>query len=325
VIQRWQQSSLRTRSCGATLIELMVALLIGLLLVAGAVTVYTQSRSTYRITETAARLQEVARYAMDTIEPDIRLAGYWGLTNDANFIENKATPTDTQITEAVIASGSCGTNWAANLTRFIDGRDASATGGAGYNLGCAATTPRTTSDVLIVRRASADTRPLTNGRIQLQTNRMRGVIFSNGVVPAGFTAAPGSATHDLVVNAYYISDRGIAANGLRQYELRRQTLIAGQVRDDQIIPGVEDLQVQFGADVNNDGNADRYVNPGAAILATARVTAARIWIRVVAEDHEVGYTNPTTYTYANAAAFAPADNRRRVLFSKTIRIRNSRS
>ena len=46
---------------GFSLIELMVALVIGLFLIAGAVMVYSQSRKVYRTIETVARLQETAR------------------------------------------------------------------------------------------------------------------------------------------------------------------------------------------------------------------------------------------------------------------------
>src|SRR4030095_10491485 len=71
---------------GLSLIELMVALTIGSLLIIGAVTVYVQSRSTYRINETVSRMQENARYAMSLLEPDIRLANHWGLMSDPLMI-----------------------------------------------------------------------------------------------------------------------------------------------------------------------------------------------------------------------------------------------
>ena len=66
---------------GVSLIELMVALIIGALLIAGAVTVFLQSRNTYRANDMVSRMQEAGRYALDVIAPDVRLAGFWGLTN----------------------------------------------------------------------------------------------------------------------------------------------------------------------------------------------------------------------------------------------------
>ena len=71
----------RIASAGFSLIELMVALTIGLVLIGGAVYVYQQSRDTYALNESTARLQEEARYALSLIEPDVQLAGYYGYTN----------------------------------------------------------------------------------------------------------------------------------------------------------------------------------------------------------------------------------------------------
>ena len=68
---------MRSRSQGFSLIELMVALVIGSLLIAGTVFVYVQSRNSYGVNETVARLQETARYAMSVVEPDIRMSSYW--------------------------------------------------------------------------------------------------------------------------------------------------------------------------------------------------------------------------------------------------------
>ena len=75
---------------GLSLIELMVALTIGALMLAGAVTVYMQSRNTYRTNDAASRMQEVGRYALDVISPDVRLAGFWGLTNRPDSFSNGA-------------------------------------------------------------------------------------------------------------------------------------------------------------------------------------------------------------------------------------------
>lgn len=69
------------RATGMTLVELMVAMLIGSILVAGAITVYVQSRANYRTADSVARLQENLRFALETLEPDVRLARYWGLIN----------------------------------------------------------------------------------------------------------------------------------------------------------------------------------------------------------------------------------------------------
>lgn len=317
-------TSPRTAIRGVSLIELMVSLAIGLLLIVGAVTVYVQSRNMYRVSETAARLQEVARYALDVIEPDVRLAGYWGLTNRSDFVENRGAAADAQQAVATGITGNCGNNWIVDVDRFLDGRDATATGGTGYDLGCPGTDPANWADVLILRRASVDERPLTAGRVQVQTNRMRGVVFKDGTLPAGFGAAAASETRDLIVRAYYIRNNAPSSNGLPQFQLRRKTLAGTSILDEEVVPGVADLQVQFGIDATGDGNADRYVDPG-SVPAGARIASARIWLLIVAEEGEVGFANDTDFQYANADHGVFGDNRRRVLVFKTIQIRNSRA
>ena len=319
----------RRRLSGITLIELMVALLIGSLLIAGAVTIYVQSRNTYRVTETTARLQEVARYALNVVESDVRLAGFWGLTHGAAAIDNRAGPNEAASAIDSPVSSNCGVNWVVDAERFIEGRDGD------YDLDCAVAAPNAATnwtDVLVVRRASSDTRPLNSSRIQVQSNRLHAEIFRGSTIPAGFGTPPASETRDLLVHAYYVTQGPANANGVIPYALRRQTLIGGSpptIRDEEIIPGIQDLQIQFGIDEDGDvaGTTDRYVDPD-AVPVTARITSVRIWILAVADEREVGFASNTQHVYANAdysATDAFNDNRRRVLVSKTIQVRNSRS
>lgn len=300
---------------GVSLIELMVSLVIGSLLIIGAVTVYMQSRNTYRTNEAAARLQETARYALDVIEPDVRMAGFWGLTNRPEYVENRGLPSETAQTVATGVTNNCGTNWTVDAAHYLDGRDHD---GTGYDLACAALSPADWADVLIVRRASSNTTAATNNRFQIQSNRIRAEIFKNGTVPAGFAAAPASETHDLIVNAYYVSNPA----GTTRFALRRKLLNGNAVQDEEVIEGVQDLQVQFGIDTDGDNNADQYVNTD-AVPAGAQIVSARIWIMVVAPDMEVGFVDGTDYAYANAAPGTFSDSRRRLVVSKTIQIRNS--
>jgi prepilin-type N-terminal cleavage/methylation domain-containing protein len=110
---------------GVSLIELMVALVIGLFLIFGAVTIYQQSRATLRTTEAVARLQEVARLAFDVLEADVRMANYWGLNNRAEFIVNRAAPGQGLPAPFTAGQGAiisqCGSNWGINLDEYIAG------------------------------------------------------------------------------------------------------------------------------------------------------------------------------------------------------------
>ena len=72
----------RRRVAGLSLIELMIALLIGTILVLGLVQVFAASRTAYQTSEGLSRVQENARFAVDFLQRDIRMAGHFGCVND---------------------------------------------------------------------------------------------------------------------------------------------------------------------------------------------------------------------------------------------------
>ena len=57
------------------------------------------------------------------------------------------------------------------------------------------------------------------------------------------------------------------------------TAVAGDaILDEEIVSGVEDLQVRLGVDTNGDSNIDQYVNPGgvpgnAAVVSVTSLAA----------------------------------------------------
>jgi prepilin-type N-terminal cleavage/methylation domain-containing protein len=63
---------------GFSLVELMVALVIGLLILAGLLVAFSGNRATYRLNDQMMQIQEVGRFAMDTIREDLRMASYAG-------------------------------------------------------------------------------------------------------------------------------------------------------------------------------------------------------------------------------------------------------
>jgi type IV pilus assembly protein PilW len=68
----------RKRTAGFSLVEIMVAMVISLVILGGAMTILVQNQQHYRQNDDFGRLQENARFAMDLITGDLRLAGYWG-------------------------------------------------------------------------------------------------------------------------------------------------------------------------------------------------------------------------------------------------------
>ena len=326
---------------GLSLVELMVAMAIGTFLLAGAITVFGKTRDLYRTNDAAARLQETARYAMSTIEADLRMANYWGLMSRADLIENgpaldlanlpavdPAYSLPAELTGYAGTINQCGAMWAVKLPAYIEATDS-------YTYGCAAAGAGAVagSDTLTIRRSSTQVIEAAGlgasaGQIKLQTSRVQGTLFSSATLPVGYLP-PLSETRALVVNGYYIgqdSDERAGTPSLR----RKQLDVAGgapAITDLQVVPGVEDLQIELGADFSNDQNADYFVPPGTAIPAGDQIVAVRVWLLVRAEQQETGFTDGRTYDYASrtgGAVLTPGDSFRRLLVSKTIALRNTR-
>ena len=79
------------RQRGLTLIEILVALFVSGLVLAGVVQIYASSKQAYRVQESLSRLQENGRFAINRITHDLRMAGYSGclskFTSDPNRSE----------------------------------------------------------------------------------------------------------------------------------------------------------------------------------------------------------------------------------------------
>ena len=323
------------RQHGITLVELMVALAIGSFLMIGAIQIYSQSRQAFVINESIARVQETAQFALDTIEADLRMASNFGRTSRALSIEGR-TLIGQPNPKVLPVPLTCGEDWAIELGTPVDGFD-NVVGGANIGLPCPPdpnlNTGQANSDVLTVRRASVNPVPLQAGRLQVQTTRIQGEIFADGNIPPQFDPLT-SATHNLMVSSYYVDTDSQLIPGVPT--LRRKVLgIQGAnstVFDQEIAPGVENLQVQFGVDVNEDNTVDRYVHPGDEIynpeapgyIPGARVLTARVWLVVRGLSREVGVNDTTAYNPSNANLGTFNDEVRRMMVSKTILLRNTR-
>jgi type IV pilus assembly protein PilW len=315
---------------GLTLVELMVALAIGSFLMIGAVQIYSQSRQAFVINESIARVQETAQFAMDTIEADLRMASNWGRNSRGLAVEGRSIVGDPNPTGLPQPATNCAADWALNLAIPIDGDN------NGYGLACPATGGnQANSDVITVRRASVIPAPLEAGRLQIQTTRIQGELFADGAIPAAFSPVD-SATHNLLVSSYYVSPNSELIAGVPT--LRRHRLIGGGVAgprivDEEIAPGVENLQIQLGIDVDQDNTVDRYVNPGDAIydpsaagyVPGARVITARIWMVVRGVSIEPGLQDNRDFEPGDVDLGVQNDDYRRMQVSKTILLRNART
>lgn len=322
---------------GLTMVELLVALAIGSFLMIGAVQIYNQSRQAFVINESIARVQETAQFALDTIENDMRMASNWGRSSRALSIEGRSILGDRN-PNSLPEPNVCGDGWALDLALAVDGENNQ------YTLPCLpqpAAQPN--SDIITVRRATVAPVVVDNTRLQIQTTRIQGEIFSATAPPATFSVAinpitgqPASTTHNLIVNSYYVASDSALVPGVPTLRRKRLSTIGGAptIVDEEIAPGVINIQIQLGIDVNADNTVDRYVNPGEGVydpndavnfIPSARVITARIWLVVRGVSPEMGIVDPTDYEPGDVDLGTFSDDFRRMQVSKTILLRNART
>ncbi|HIE0125956.1 MULTISPECIES: PilW family protein [Stenotrophomonas] len=156
------------RVAGISLIETMIAMVIGLVLMLGVVQVFLASRAASRLAEGNARAQENGRFALEFLQRDIRMAGHFGCVNDqAHFVRGEGDP--------VIDTGAItGSGHPLDFSVTIQGYEAPNTApGANLTLGgswatptglpasIAALSPRGGSDILVLRYLAAEGVPVT--------------------------------------------------------------------------------------------------------------------------------------------------------------------
>lgn len=69
---------LRYTQRGVSLVELMIAMMLGLFLMIGVIQIFVSSKATYTAQESLSRLQETGRHTTHTVSRKLRMAGYTG-------------------------------------------------------------------------------------------------------------------------------------------------------------------------------------------------------------------------------------------------------
>ena len=75
-----------SRQTGLTLVEVLVAMLLVLVVVAGAIAFVTRGRAAHRTSESLAQLEESLDAAFALLVDEVRLAGYLGLAPPATSV-----------------------------------------------------------------------------------------------------------------------------------------------------------------------------------------------------------------------------------------------
>ena len=304
---------------GFSLVEMMLAMLIGIIILGGILSVYNNTRELQRSSEDQINLVTDARFALETMGYDLRHAGVYGGTNLPTLVSCRMG--DAGCPAAMpLAVGDCFNDWYINIQQPIFGSESIVPAGYGCIMNHQANT-----DVLVVRYAdsnSVDTADLVNGTAYVRSNYLAGQLFMGTAQPViPDDAGTLTANHQLYSRAYYISNfTNTPGDGLPS--LRRVDLINGpQVQDQLILPGATNLQVQYGEDLDGDGSIDNFVNAD-AVTDFTKVYAVRLWVLIKTEHEEPQLNTARTYTIAGNNIAIPDDGYRRLLISSVIKMRN---
>jgi Tfp pilus assembly protein PilW len=314
------------RHAGFALVELLIASALGILLIGGALSIYIAGSASYRVNEAMARVQETGNVALAIVSDDLRRAGYWQRVQETASIAGRRADPLTPLSVAFRPAKDCYTDYYINADVPVETAGEAQIGAANPFRGCIGDAMRRAgTDILVVRHAaSTPTLPpaVQPGRLYVVSNFLGGALFVGGqALPAGYTAA--DTISEVETYAYYVNPASSGA--ATEPSLRRMRLSAGPAIDDEeLVSGVEDLQVQLGIDADDDGAVDEYVSAGAPIADPQSVVAARVWLRVRADSPELGFKDGATYRYADVS-MTPNDGFRRQLVSSTVNLRNARN
>ena len=293
---------------GGSLAELLVSLAISSLLLLGVFGSAQSMRQSAQAADNLHNLEEKARFALDLLRADIRSAGFWGLHSDSGALRVTAGV-------SVRCGGTDASDWAFRVEDYVAGASDA------WPLPCSPYRNRRQpgTDVLEIRRAAEATSGVDSRSLQVHTSRLEGIVFSAGSPPS---LEGETELRDLVVHAWYVSAR--SSHDSAEPSLRRKTLVrGGLLRDEEILSGVEDLQVRLALDTDGDGAADRVVDPAVPTRPGAHVVAVRFWLLLRHDSPETGYVDGRTYACADRAARSFDDARRRLLVTASEVVANA--
>lgn len=316
-------------SQGFSLVELMVAMVVGLIIIGGVFSLHTTTQKTQRANEAQMDMVADARFAIEMITYDLRHAGMWGGTNRDGLIECRSADTAC-VTPLPVITNDCVAGWAANLGQAVfatDGIVGTATNP--YTATCInnAEGHVVGSDILEIRYADGNpsATPPAN-QMHVRSNFINGRVFVGAVPQLNFNdTAATTSNHRLHAYTYYISNF-TDATGDDIPSLRRVALVNGPRLDNQLlVSGVSDLQVQFGEDLNNDQVVDLYVNP-ADVTDWTQVYAAKIWLLMRSDRQHRGVNTAKKFRIAGAAetTHGGPDDFRYFMVSSVVNLRNLR-
>ena len=294
---------------GFSLVELMVAVTIGLLIVAAMLANLQVSSTSNRTNSRVAEFQTNGRYATDFLRRELQHSGYAGVS--------WVNLTDTAALAAT--DYGCGAGFATNIAQPIFGANDTNP----YSGSCIPSDNYARGDILVLRRAGLDLIPaataLSATTLYFRSEYVRGSVFLGPTRPSSLQTPV--EDHLLETDVYYISPwTNSATESPKVPALYRMTLGAGPAMTAQLIAsGIENMQIQYG--VTNAGGTRFYNASDVAATDWVDVSAVRIWLLARSTTAEPGLANTSTYTIGDQTVTVN-DAFQRQVFPLVVQLRN---
>jgi len=324
--------SLQCRSTrGTTLVEVMVAMTIGLFILAALAQLFAHNSQTRKEIDRTGRQIENGRYALEVLRDEIRMAGFFGGYDDsaatAQFIGACIPRSGVGLTTANLG-------WQASPSLVPLGIQGYAGGDLPSSESCF-TRPKANTDILVVRRLETNTQavaavtgPAHADDWYMQVARCSDPTIDPANVPfvvaSGASAAPfvvhekncitPAPVRKIVVRAFYVStcsDCSGAGDGIPT--LRMVELNGGAISDLPVAEGIDVLRLEYSLDNDGNGTIDtvRRCKSGVdACTAGDWRNVMAVQIRLLSRNTEAsaGYTDGKTYDMGLAGTIAPLDD-----------------
>ncbi|MEM6817240.1 MAG: PilW family protein [Pseudomonadota bacterium] len=311
------------RQAGITLIEIMIALGIGIAITGTIAQALALTSDGYRRSEALALMQEQADVALRFLTEDIRMAGHWGLAGSAQNIEGRSIPGDANPLRLMLPRR-CHADFILDLGAPVLVSDAPDIWGCGANA-----VPL--SDAIALRSLGPNTVEPDSPRLQVITAPGHGMVQTqHRDLPLAHRP---SQRHNLLVHGYYVAARSTLFPD--QPVLRRMTLSSLSSRpyvlDEEVAQGIETMQIVVLVDSDADGAADMTLETGDPRLERRDehgttelvVVGVRFWLVVRSETGGWSRGPARPLALGRHSYLPPDDGRLRFVASQTVWVRNS--
>ena len=338
---------------GFSLIELMVSLVIGLILIAAITQVFVGSKVTYSMQSGLSKIQENGRFAMAFLSRDLRQAGYSGCTSNATFANtlrpnsaSGAVPDYLDFSEAVGGLDNITTGVTYNSITAVENTDVVEVRFADNSnlcdidkhnevsavLQCTATNPFSVGDLLVVTDCSHSALFQKTGPTASNQNIVHNTGSSTDIgnctkglgTPVICTTNGTSYQFNdgvvlqFVFYRYFIGTNSFGEPALYRQAVQNSSGVTGTVSN-ELVEGIEDMQILYGEDTSGNGTADYYV-PFDEVSDAEDIISVRV--SIVVRSIEENLVKGTQSLSFNGSTVNYTDGRLRKVFTSTIALRN---